>query len=154
MESDSIQRTWLSEPNSGVDVFVFYMPSPGQGKPWEKTEVICPLLWAWLKHSSAFERKNRKTLNPGLLTMVCGPLFPSLWRDPPNKLLFLGQVWRRPPRVYAKVDFAAKLENFGVSFIHIHLGFSNTFLFKAGGISFLQSLFTKNIVNEITDRNI
>lgn len=64
-------------------------------------------------------------------------------------------MWRRPPKVYAEVDFAAKLENFGeVFFVHVHFGFSNTFLFKAGCISFLQSLFTKNILNEITDRNI
>lgn len=32
-------------------------------------------------------------------------------------------------------------------FILIHLGFSNTFLFKAGCIPFLHSLFTNNILN-------
>lgn len=155
LDSDSIQRAWLSEPNSDVDVFVFYMPSPGQGKPWEKTEVVCQLLWAWLKHSSAFERKNRKPLNPRLLTMAFGLLFRSLWRDPPNKLILLSQMWRRPPKVYAGVDFGAKLGDFAeVFFVHIHLGFSNRFPFKAGCISFLHSLLIKNILNEITDRNI
>lgn len=78
LDCDSIQRTWLSEPNSGVDAFVFYLPSLGQGKHWKRAEVVCQLLWAWLKHSSTFERKNRKPLSPGLLTMVFGPLFPSL----------------------------------------------------------------------------
>lgn len=141
--------------NSAVYAFLFYMPSPGQRKLWEKPEVVGPFFWAWLKHSSAFERKSRKPLNPGLLTMVFGPLFPSHWRDSPNKLILLGQMWRRQPKVYEEVDFAAKLGNFGgVFFVNIHLGFSNTFLFKAGCISFLQSLFTKNIWNEITDRNI
>lgn len=64
-------------------------------------------------------------------------------------------MWRRPPKVYAGVDFGAKLGDFAeVFFVHIHLGFSNRFPFKAGCISFLHSLFTKNILNEITDRNI